>query len=69
MARHRWGPPVVVEVPWSDTGGNLYTCLNCGTTRHSEPHQAEPSYFRSVFTAPDGTVTTDKTPPCCPTVG
>lgn len=61
MSRHRWGRPVVVEVPWSAAGGNLYTCLNCGTTRQSVP---EGAFFRSQFTAPDGTVTTGKTPPC-----
>ena len=60
----------MVEVPWSVIGGNLYTCLNCGTTRQSEPGVfAQGTFFRSVFTAPDGTVTTGKTPPCCPTVG
>jgi hypothetical protein len=61
MARHRWSPPVRVEVPWSGAGGNLYTCLNCGTTRQSEPYGA---FFRTVFTAPDGWRTAGWTPPC-----
>lgn len=66
MSRHSWGPPKVVEVPWSAAGGNLYTCVKCGATRQSKPNG---SFFTSEFRLPDGTVVSGKTPPCCPTVG
>jgi hypothetical protein len=61
VSRHRWGPPVVVEAPWSDTGGNLYTCLKCGLKRQSEPGA---TFFIPTFTFPGGETTTGKTPPC-----
>jgi hypothetical protein len=63
VSRHRWGPPVVVEAPWSDTGGNLYTCVKCGATRQSTPSG---SFFTAEFRLPDGTFVTGKTPPCIP---
>lgn len=43
--------------------GNLYTCLNCGTTRQSEPSTAC-NFFVLVFTAPNGAVAIGKAPPC-----
>lgn len=61
MSRHSWSAPVVVEVPWSAAGGNLYACKKCGTTRQSVPSG---SFFTSEFRLPDGTIVTGKTPPC-----
>lgn len=59
-ARHSW-ERTDVEVPWSSVPGHLYTCRKCGTTRQSIPTG---HFYVQEFTAPGGTVTRGKTPPC-----
>lgn len=66
MARHSWSV-TAVEVPWSAMPGNLYSCRRCGMKRQSVPiseHIAD--FYEYEFTAPDGTTTRGKTPPCTP---